>query len=65
VDSVSVELGSALWSDPLLDEGWGLLEPSPAIDAGVARFGWGEREIVVVPPAEYTGRSPDLGAYED
>lgn len=64
-DSASVELGSALRSDPLLDESWRLQEPSPAIDAGVARFRWGEREIVVVPPAEYTGRAPDLGAYED
>jgi len=64
-DSASVQLEPALRDDPLLDESWRLLEPSSAIDAGVARFQWGEREIVVVPPAEYTGRAPDLGAYED
>jgi len=60
-----VELNAVLRDDPLLDEEWGLLEPSPAIDAGVARFKWREKDFVVVSPAEYTGRAPDLGAYEE
>jgi len=37
---------------------------SPCIDAGIRILAWEGDTIAYIPPDEYSGRAPDLGAYE-
>jgi hypothetical protein len=56
-------VGDPLFVDP--DGGnFQLQEESPSIDAGTARFVWGEDELINLPPEEYAGWAPDMGAIE-
>jgi Putative Ig domain/Right handed beta helix region len=58
--SGSVVQASTL-ADPLLDAGYALQPSSPAIDAGVARFGWNGEVVMDQPSSAYEGTAPDLG----
>ncbi|MDD4372378.1 MAG: T9SS type A sorting domain-containing protein [Bacteroidales bacterium] len=54
--------------DPLFaDEDFGdfsLLEDSPMIDAGIAHFEWNGYVVADYTAMDYTGSSPDIGAFE-
>lgn len=60
----NVDTGSSLMSDPLLNQDMSLQGRSPAIDAGIDTVHWAGRAVMVVPPHEYAGSAPDLGAFE-
>jgi len=55
-------------SDPLFVDAenfdYHLTANSPCIDAGIPLLAWFGDTIAYIPPEEYIGRAPDLGAYE-
>ena len=60
----NVDMNGTVLDDPLFDTDHRLQESSPAIDAGIARVTWQDKEVQVVVPSEYSGGAPDLGAFE-
>lgn len=60
----NVDMNTTVSADPLSDADQQLRENSPAIDAGVADIMWHGTSVRVMPPAEYYGNAPDLGAFE-
>lgn len=51
-------------TNPQLDSNYELQAGSPAIDAGVASYTHGSENVLSIPPSDYNGAAPDLGAYE-
>jgi hypothetical protein len=62
--SSNVDLGTTLFTDPLLDAKHHLLPGSPAIDAGTAHFEWQGETVLDLPSSAYKGAAPDLGWFE-
>lgn len=60
----TLDPGTTLYADPLLDAEFRLQAGSPAIDAGTAFFEWQGETVLDLPASEYFGEAPDLGAYE-
>ena len=63
VDDSDVKQDRFLTTDPRLDADFKPQEGSPCVDAGAASFDF-NGEIFVVPKEMYSGRAPDLGAFE-
>lgn len=63
--TVNLHAPSISYGDPLLNGTTLRLQPgSPAIDAGVTTYMHGGQTIFTIPPGQYAGAAPDLGAYE-
>jgi hypothetical protein len=61
----NLDLATTLFVDPQLNASYQPLSGSPAIDAGTAQFILPSGETVLnIPPGDYSGLAPDLGAYE-
>jgi len=60
----NIDVGTTLFSNPLLDVNYRLQAGSPAIDAGTAQFEWNGETVLDLPLSAYSGAAPDLGRYE-
>ena len=60
----NVDTDNIVLADPRLDAHGRLLPGSPAIDAGGTSFTWKSETVLDLQSYEYSGASPDLGAYE-
>jgi hypothetical protein len=60
----NVDLAHTLRADPLLQPDTTLGPGSPAIDAGIASFVWGGRQVLDLVPPAFAGAAPDLGMFE-
>lgn len=60
----NVDVGSSVFADPLLAADLELPAGSPAIDAGTAFYVWQGITVLNLPPSEYSGAAPDIGAFE-
>lgn len=63
-DQSNIDPHTAIVADPLLDESSRPRQGSPAIDAGTSRFPAEGAAILDLHPESYTGKAPDLGAFE-
>jgi hypothetical protein len=63
-EETNFDLGSTLFTDPLLDPSLHLTVNSPAIDAGTASYIWQGETVLDMPATSYTGSAPDMGAFE-
>jgi parallel beta-helix repeat protein len=53
-----------LHTPPLLDENYNLTPGSGCIDRGAAFFSWFDETVLNLPPESFSGRAPDIGAFE-
>jgi hypothetical protein len=60
----NVDLPHLLHAAPQLDVTGRLTPPSPAVDAGTAFYQWQGQTVLSLPPTDYQGDAPDLGAFE-
>jgi len=60
----SIDPGTTLFADPLLDANDHLGVASPAIDAGTAHFEWLGEVVMDQQPSTYVGPAPDIGWLE-
>jgi hypothetical protein len=60
----NVDVGSSVFADPLLTADLELPAGSPAIDSGTALYVWQGITVLDLPPSEYSGAAPDIGAFE-
>ncbi len=64
VEDAAIDRERSLFADPLLDPDHRPAEGSPAIDAGLARFEHKGVAVLDLPPDAWSGKAPDLGAFE-
>jgi hypothetical protein len=50
---------------PYFNPDWSLSTSSPCIDQGVASFYYWDEHLIDIPPDDYYGEAPDMGAYEN
>jgi parallel beta-helix repeat protein len=53
-----------LHTPPFLDENYNLTPGSGCIDRGTAFFAWLDETALNLPPTSFSGRAPDIGAFE-
>ncbi|MCD4817827.1 MAG: hypothetical protein K8S23_03955 [Candidatus Cloacimonetes bacterium] len=63
-NGMAIWMGGNITDDPLLDADYILTENSPCIDAGTDYVNWFGEVIVDIPPEDYYGTAPDMGAIE-
>jgi hypothetical protein len=63
-ESAQVDPGTTFTGDPQLDADFRPGAAGAAIDGGTARFVHDGAVVLDIPPAEFNGAAPDLGAYE-
>jgi parallel beta-helix repeat protein len=59
-----VDVANTFFEDPLLNADQTLQAGSPAIDVGIAYFEWNSQVVLDIPPGDFNGTAPDLGALE-
>ncbi len=60
----SVQVGTTVFANPLLDSDYYLSDGSPAIDSGTDFFEWQGETVLEISGTQYSGSAPDMGAFE-
>ena len=60
----NVDVPSSVYADPDLNPVYLPPSASPAVDAGTATYTWSSQQVLNLPPSEYEGSAPDIGAFE-
>ncbi len=62
--AINVRKSAVILADPKLDKDGKPQAGSPCIDAGIATIKVNRKPVEIVPKTTYTGKAPDLGAFE-
>lgn len=63
-ESCNRDKPTILHTPPFLDENYNLTPGSGCIDRGTAFYNWLDETVLNLPPESFSGRAPDIGAFE-